>query len=82
MPELFILNTPEFEPIVETARRAGMRIHDDGDYLTATSAEPQVTLLRRHTNVRPSIWFAALTGGLTGEIITFDHDMLCIREDA
>ncbi|MFC8845290.1 MULTISPECIES: hypothetical protein [unclassified Micromonospora] len=79
MLTLFILDTPEFKPILHTARLAGMEIHHQDDYYEATSSEPEVVLERRHTDVRPSIWFAALTGGLLGSIVQFDHDRLCLR---
>lgn len=78
MPTIYVLNTPEFEPIVRTAREAGMDVRPAGDYLEATSANPEVVLRRHHTQVRPSIWFAALTGGLDGRIVRFDHDELRI----
>jgi len=81
MPTLYILNSPEFEPIVDTARAAGMDVRVAGDYLEATSAHREVVLSRAHTGVRPSIWFAALTGGLDGHIVRFDHDELCIAEN-
>lgn len=81
MPSMYILDTPEFGPIVTTARLAGMDVRPVGDYLEAVSAEPTVTLERRHTQVRPSIWFAALTGGMVGHIERFDHDILRLADD-
>jgi hypothetical protein len=80
MPAIFILNTPEFEPIVETVSHAGMTVRDAGDYFEATSIGPEVTLERSVTGVRPSIWFAALTGGLVGHIVHFDHDRLQLSD--
>lgn len=76
MPAIFILDTPEFQPLVRTAEHAGMKIRSAGDYLEASSSLPRVTLERSVTNVRLSIWFAALTGGLDGHIAHFDHDRL------
>jgi hypothetical protein len=55
-----------------------MDVRSVGDYLEATSAAPEVVLPHAHTGVRPSIWFAALTGGLDGRIVRFDHDELCL----
>jgi hypothetical protein len=80
MPTFYILNAPEFEPIVETARAAGMDVRPVGDYLEATSTRPEVVLSHAHTGVRPSIWFASLTGGLDGRIVRFDHDELCLAD--
>ncbi|MFD9704362.1 hypothetical protein [Lentzea sp. NPDC059081] len=80
MPAIFILDTPEFEPIVRTAEHAGMTVRRTGDYLEATSPGAEVTLERSVTGVRPSIWFAALTGGLVGHIVHFDHDHLRLSD--
>ncbi|MEU3647060.1 hypothetical protein AB0E59_27010 [Lentzea sp. NPDC034063] len=80
MPAIFILDTPEFEPIVRTVEHAGMTVRRAGDYLEATSTGAEVTLERAVTGVRPSIWFAALTGGLVGHIVHFDHDLLRLSD--
>lgn len=80
MPTIFILDVPEFEPIVTTARRAGMQVRKHGDYLEAHSATSPVVLERYHTQVRPAIWFASLTGGFVGSIARFDHEVLQIEE--
>jgi hypothetical protein len=82
MPTIFILDAPEFEPIVSTARHAGMDVRPVGDYIQVSSLAPRVTLERRHTGVRPAVWFAALTGGLVGRIERFDDDQLSIADDA
>jgi hypothetical protein len=78
MPAIMVLNIPEFEPIVHTAREAGMAVRDLGDYIEVSSDAPEVVLERRHTGVRPAVWFAALTGGLIGDFVRFDHDELRI----
>ncbi|MEC3982039.1 hypothetical protein [Amycolatopsis sp. H20-H5] len=78
MPAIMVLNIPEFAPIVHTAREAGMTVRELGDYVEVSSSEQEVVLERRHTDVRPAVWFAALTGGLIGEFVQFDHDELRI----
>lgn len=78
MPAIMVLAIPEFAPIVDTARRAGMTVRPAGDYVEVSSALSEVVLERCHTGVRPAVWFAALTGGLVGEFVRFDHDELRI----
>jgi hypothetical protein len=80
MPAIYVLDIPEFASIVQTAVLAGMRLDRAGDYVRASTSEPEVTLERHHTDVRPAVWFAALTGGVEGRILEFDFDKLCIVE--
>jgi hypothetical protein len=80
MPAIQVLKIPEFEPIRHTAEQAGMRQEDMGDYLRMSTPEPEVVLERHHTDVRPAVWFAALTGGMEGRIVTFDDDRLHIAD--
>jgi hypothetical protein len=78
MPAIHVLKIPEFEPIRHTAEQAGMRQEDTGDYLRMSTPAPEVVLERRHTGVRPAVWFAALTGGMEGRVVAFDEDRLTI----
>ena len=80
MPTIYFLDTPEFAPVVGLARHAGMEVSRQGDYLAARSGEPEVVLERRHAPVRPSIWYAALTGGMDGRIVVFNDDELRIAD--
>ncbi|MGW4160213.1 hypothetical protein [Streptomyces sp. NPDC004788] len=80
MPAIYILDIPEFEPILRTARIAGMDQEDLDGYVKVSTSDPEVVLERRHTDVRPAVWFAALTGGLEGQIVRFDFDVLHLAE--
>lgn len=80
MPAIYVLDIPEFGPIRVTAELAGMRSQQMGDYHRLSSSAPEVVLERRHTDVRPAVWFAALTGGLEGRIVRFDMDGLHIAD--
>lgn len=80
MPAIYILDIPEFEPILRTAVIAGMEPEELDGYVKVSSSEPEVVLERRHTDIRPAVWFAALTGGLEGRILQFDFDVLHLAE--
>ncbi|MGC5002466.1 MULTISPECIES: hypothetical protein [unclassified Streptomyces] len=80
MPAIYILDIPEFEPILRTALIAGMEQEDLDGYLRVSTSESEIVLERRHTDVRPAVWFAALTGGLEGRIVHFDFDRLHLAE--
>ncbi|MER8038637.1 hypothetical protein ACWEP8_23075 [Streptomyces hydrogenans] len=80
MPALYILDIPEFAPILHTARIAGMTEEELDGYVKVSTAAPEIVLERRHTDVRPAVWFAALTGGLEGRIVRFDFDVLHLAE--
>lgn len=77
MAGFYVLNVPEFVPILEaaitTARchahplRAGYRfVEFDGE----------VELFRKDTGVSEAVWFGCLTGGLDGKIAAFTSDRL------
>jgi hypothetical protein len=79
---LYVLDAPEFQPIAETARAAGMTARKTGDYLALSTDEPHVVLHRDHTGMRTALWFAALTGGVDGRIVTFDEKTLHLEAQA
>ncbi|WP_282204881.1 hypothetical protein [Kitasatospora fiedleri] len=73
---LYVLDVPEFEPVVAAARQAGMDARSTGDYLELTSPTDEVVLRREGTGIRTALWHAALTGGLAGRIVLFTADTL------
>ena len=81
MPTLFVLDVPEFHPLVEHARdRTACSV--DGPqlgYWRIRSAEP-LQFRRKELGFKPAVWHGALTGGLVGTITHFDNDLLTIEE--
>ncbi|MES2361739.1 MAG: hypothetical protein V4646_08040 [Pseudomonadota bacterium] len=83
MPAIFVLNVPEFLPLVEHARGVpGCKV--DGPRLGywRISASPVLTFRRKALGFKPAVWHGALTGGLVGRITHFDNDELSIEEAA
>ncbi|GAB1516122.1 VOC family protein [Actinophytocola sp. KF-1] len=75
--------------IVRPLRTFGEVDARDADLTVRALAEvsrvekPSVSAMwqRKVAMVRPSIWFAALTGGMVGHIERFDHDVLRLADD-
>jgi hypothetical protein len=78
---LFVLNTEEFRPIGTIAAAAGMVGRSCGDYTRWTAIGDEVTL-RRDTDIRTSVWFAALTAGCDARIVAFDDDVLELQAES
>lgn len=78
MPAIMVLNIPEFEPIIFTAKQAGMVARPLGGYVEMIADNKTVVLERRHTDLRPALWFAALTAGVVGNIDEFNEEILRI----
>ena len=83
MPEVFVLDVPEFHPLVEAARALpGCRV--DGPRLGywRLKSDAPLTFRRKELGFKPAVWHGALTGGLVGAIGRFDNDELVIAEAA
>ncbi|HSV44567.1 MAG TPA: hypothetical protein VLJ58_02145 [Ramlibacter sp.] len=83
MPAIFVLDVPEFLPLVEHARGLpGCRV--DGPRLGywRVSSAGALSFQRKALGFKPAVWHGALTGGLVGRIAHFDNDTLTIEEAA
>lgn len=76
MATLYILDVPEFAPLVQIARGAGMHISRQTDYFALSSDE--IRIPRKATGLRRAVWYGALTGGFEGALRRFDDDELVI----
>lgn len=83
MTSLFVLDVPEFSPLVEAARKkpeltilgpkAGyFRIATDG----------QLRIRRDETGLPEALWFGAFTAGYDGEELVIDSDQFSIGPTA
>jgi catechol 2,3-dioxygenase-like lactoylglutathione lyase family enzyme len=71
---IFVLDVPEFEPLVAACREApGCTVEGPLDgYWHVSSPEP-ITFERKPLGLVPALWNAALTGGFDGEVRVFDR---------
>lgn len=77
LASIFVLDVPEFEPIVAACRQAP-GCHVDGPiegYWHITSPEP-IVFERKPLGLVPALWNAALTGGFDGVVKVFDRHRL------
>ena len=83
MPTLFVLDAPEFRPIVDVARGRGeitLKGPVCGYYSLSTEADLRIE--RSETGLSEALWFGAVTGGYRGAAMTLDSRALLIRADA
>ncbi|MFB6893576.1 hypothetical protein ACFCX4_30145 [Kitasatospora sp. NPDC056327] len=78
---LYVLDVPEFVPVVRTAEAAGMVTRRAGDYLRLSTAADEVVLRREGTGIRTALWHAALTGGVDARIVLFDSEILHLAKE-
>lgn len=83
MPAIYVLDVPEFLPLVEHARRIE-GCHVEGPRLGyfRVSRPGRLEFARKQLGFKPAVWHGALTGGLHGRIVQFDNDRLAIEEAA
>jgi hypothetical protein len=83
MPSIFVLNVPEFLPLVEQARNmAGCKVVGPRLGYWRISRDALLEFQRKQLGFKPAVWHGALTGGLVGAVTHFDNDRLIIEEAA
>jgi hypothetical protein len=78
MVRIYILDVPEFLPIVEGARRAGIEVSGPAKGYYVIAREGELALSRKGLCLKPAVWYSSLSGGLEGRIAQFDRDTLII----
>jgi hypothetical protein len=78
MVKIYILDVPEFRPIVDGARRAGIEVSPPVKGYYVIAGEGEVVLSRKTLGLKPAVWYSSLSGGLEGHIAQFDRDTLRI----
>ena len=83
MPSVFVLDVPEFLPLVEHARGLpACKVEGPKLGYWRLTAQPVLQFRRKELGFKPAVWHGALTGGLVGRITHFDNDLLTIEEAA
>lgn len=77
MATLYVLDVPEFAPLVEAAGKVnGVKLSRVKDYVALKADELRIS--RKATGLRRAVWYGALTGGFEGSLRRFDDDELVI----
>lgn len=81
MISVFVLDVPEFFPLVEHAKsRSGLAVKGPALGYYRIEAAGEIRLVRKELGFKPAVWHGALTGGLIGKVAHFDNDTLTIVE--
>jgi hypothetical protein len=79
MIQLFILDVPEFRPVIDEAASAGT-VRKVGNYVEVSSNEG-ITIERRKAGARRAVWFSTI-GALRGaKVVQFDSDALRLEPE-
>ncbi len=77
MVVIYVLDVPEFLPVVECARLLPDCIitrSDKGYYRVESPSE--IVLNRKQMKMKPAVWYGLFTGGLNGEIAEFGREQV------
>lgn len=79
MPRLYVVDVPEFQPVVEAARKqSDCTVHDPHKgYVVIESAGP-MHFNRKELQMKPALWYGIFTGGMDGEISHWGRDDVTI----
>jgi hypothetical protein len=77
MPKLYVLEVPEFAPLIDAARARRYATVSRGGY-AVISAPDEIAIERQATGLGEAVWFGALTGGFAGRIAEFHGGRLRI----
>lgn len=79
MPRLYVVDVPEFRPVVEAAQKQPdytVTAARKG-YWMIESAGP-MTFNRKQMQMKPALWYGMFTGGLDGEIAEWGRETVTI----
>ncbi len=77
MAVLYVVDVPEFQPLVAYAEAVDLVVSKHGAYYKI-EAEEELVILRASTGMDAAIWFGGLVGGYEGEVLEFTEDVLRI----
>lgn len=80
MITLYVLDVPEFAPVVAAAGAdPACRVTAPRQGYWTIQADTELTLRRKEMKLKPAIWYGAFTGGIDGVIAEFGQDLVRVR---
>ena len=76
MPSLFVLDVPEFAPLIAGA--SGTHDVRRRNGYAAIEGADRVVVERAKSGLPDAVWFGALTGGYEGRVVEFSAERLVI----
>ena len=75
MVVLYVLDVPEFMPIVDAARaRNEWTVTKSTKGYYKIELPNEIVLSRKEMKLKPAVWYGIFTGGLNGEIAEFGRE--------
>jgi len=75
MPAVYILDVPEFRPVLDGfAGLSNARTTGPASGYWRVQADGELALHRKSTSIGVALWYSALMGGFVGEIAQYDRD--------
>lgn len=79
MPNLYVLDVPEFKPLVDAASRGeSLEVVGPVAGYYRVSTEGQLRITRADTGLPEALWFGAFTAGYDGRELVIDRDQFWI----
>jgi hypothetical protein len=73
MSGFFVLDVPEFAPIIEAARALkNCKVHPARAGYVLVEFTGEIVIERNGAFMSEAVWFGCMTGGLEGKIVSFD----------
>jgi hypothetical protein len=76
--QLYILNVPEFRPVIDEGRSVAEQSREIGHYVELNSRDALV-IDRKKARARRAVWFSAIGALRNGKVTQFDSDILRIE---
>lgn len=77
MITLYVLDVPEFRPLVDTAQlNDAYRVTASSKGYWTIQSETELVFNRREMKLKPAIWYGAFTGGIDGKISEFGQNLI------
>lgn len=81
MPALFVLDVPEFRPVLEAARlKPALAVNGPTLGYFVISSEGELCIAREDTGLDEALWFGVLCGGYRGGELVLNDQVLIIRD--
>lgn len=80
MIQLYVLNVPEFEPVINQGSVVADSTRIIGNYVELSSVGP-LTIDRRKASARRAVWFSSIGALRNGKVTQFDSDQLHIEPE-
>ncbi len=74
MPAIYMLDVPEFRPVIDAFTAQGLEGERSGGYVRFSSPRP-IELKRTEVKMESATWFGFTVGGIDGRIARLDEEV-------